>query len=75
MGHRLQPIVASVPSYIQDTIHMLLDRNLHQGPHDDNTFLVILDAVGLCSDIPKDDLHTTFRTIEPPPTAHLVQIW
>ena len=75
MDHWLQPIVTKLPSYVQDTTHMLQvlqDWNLHYGPFDDNTLLVTLDVVGLYTNIPHDDLHTTlhhFLTMEPPPIA------
>ena len=64
MDHWLQPIVTKLLSYVQDTTHMLQvlqDWNLHYGPFDDNTLLVTLDVVGLYTNIPHDDLHTTLH--------------
>ena len=75
MDHRLKPIVTKLPSYVQDTTHMLQvlqDWNLHYGPFDDNTLLVTLDVLGLT---PISPMTTStlpsiiFLTMEPPPIA------
>ena len=84
MDHWLQPIVTKLPSYVQDTTHMLQvlqDWNLHYGPFDDNTLLVTLDVVGLYTNIPHDDLHTTLHHFldngtasNSPPVEELIRI-
>ena len=42
-------------------LQALQDWNLLYGPFDDNTLLVTLDVVGLYTNIPHDDLHTTLH--------------
>ena len=48
INYWLQPIVTRIPSYVQNTTHVLQvlqDWNLHYGPFDDNTLFVTLDVV------------------------------
>ena len=84
MDHWLQPIVTKLPSYVQDTTHMLQalqDWNLHYGPFDDNTLLVTLVVVGPYTNIPHDNLHTTLHHFldngtasNSPPVKELIRI-
>jgi hypothetical protein len=55
----LQTSVQGVPSYIQDTTHMLRtlqEWNIQFGPFEPHVKLVTIDVVGLYTNIPHDDL-------------------
>ena len=62
-------------------LQVLQDWNLHYGPFDDNNLLVTLDVVGLYTNIPHDDLHTTLHHFldngtasNSPPVEELIRI-
>eukprot|EP00745_Piridium_sociabile_P005366 TRINITY_DN13285_c0_g1_i1.p1 TRINITY_DN13285_c0_g1~~TRINITY_DN13285_c0_g1_i1.p1 ORF type:complete len:744 (-),score=124.94 TRINITY_DN13285_c0_g1_i1:151-2382(-) len=80
----LQPSVRKVPSYIQDTTHML--RTIEQWNHDYGPFnnsvkLVTIDVVGLYTNIPHDEIETALRfhlqggqVDGIPPTDKIIQV-
>jgi hypothetical protein len=80
----LRDYVTKLPSYVQDTTHMLRvieEWNIQFGPFDDSVQLVTFDVVSLYSNIPHEDMKTAishFLTLRPdhslPPVESILTI-
>ena len=84
VDHWLQGHIVSLSSYIKDTTHMLRtfqQWNHDYGPFRDGVRLVTIDAIGLYTNIPQQDLLTALRfqlnsmpQTNIPPTERVVDI-